>query len=307
LTYRLDEMTRLLARLKDFLPTPMRRTYWSLVIRSKDRLGTFGALWFARECLLLLGPRAICKTPRRTRLRVNDRTITLRRWTSDVLVAKEVLVDEAYVIAAQHLTTTSTVVDLGSNIGLSIIFFSFYAPKGRFIGVEPDRDNFRLLKDNTKELDTTLINAAVWPTDGWLAAARSNCERNAWGYRFIDDRASTTRTQVRAISLDSLFERVGTTFVDLLKIDIEGAEAEVFPRLEAFLRQVGTICIEFHQDSRQRSEFDQITARVGFTIVFSAKDADHELVVVSRRNGNASSETNTRGKALSYIAPFAPL
>jgi hypothetical protein len=68
------------------------------------------------------------------------------------------------------------------------------------------------------------------------------------------------------MTMPALIQDSGFPFIDLLKVDIEGAEVELFRGDLGWLNTIGAIAIEFHQDSRERSGFDRIVRDRGFVL-----------------------------------------
>jgi FkbM family methyltransferase len=135
------------------------------------------------------------------------------------------------------------ILDVGSNIGASVAFFRARYPSARIVGLEPDPRAFARLQGNVADLDVMVLQVAAAAEDGlrvfhpaeatWLSSFDADADRGA--------------IEVEARGLDSLLDDLGIERVDLLKIDVEGAEAEI---LSAFLGlgNVGAIVGELHPD-----------------------------------------------------------
>jgi len=139
---------------------------------------------------------------------------------SELEVLREIFQDRPYDLrlpaAAVH-----TIVDLGSNAGLSVIFFKHLYPAARVIAVEPNPRVLPRLRANVRGLDgVTVVPAAVASKDGQIALVD---DTDTWAAR-TDPSVSDAANVVRAITLASLFDEHGLQDVDLLKFDIEGAE-----------------------------------------------------------------------------------
>lgn len=184
--------------------------------------------------------------------------ITLRIGTSDVPTFEQIFVVREY--ASRNLPVTAeTIVDIGANIGLASIYFGLKYPTARILSMEPDADNFALLQVNTAKLPVppSCENAALWKFDGEIALHRhdeSGAPLGAWGLRVSEDeRAADSKT--RCVRLDSLLTLARFDHIDILKIDIEGAELEVFSSSpETWLDKVSLIIIETHDRFRAGSE-----------------------------------------------------
>jgi FkbM family methyltransferase len=183
--------------------------------------------------------------PTRLRLRLND---TVVDWSADndadVGIIGEVFGEHVYDLPGTP--EPSVIVDLGGHIGASVLYFSMRYPGARIIAVEPDPGNFKKLRTNVGGLSQlTAINAAVSDVGGTVTLY------SAGG---LDSWKSSTRgaatpwshpIEVTAFTLDQILANAGVTAVDLLKIDIEGAEYEVLKSFDG-LSQVQTIAGEVH-------------------------------------------------------------
>ena len=143
----------------------------------------------------------------------------------------------------------STVIDAGANVG----FFSLMASRHaeRVVALEPDPINYRVLELNLEINaigNVTPLRAALWTADGSVDFSRPAHE----GGRSVASTASHISTEapqngngvrVEALSLETLVERHGE--IDLLKLDIEGAEEQVLPATSA-LRHVKRLVAELH-------------------------------------------------------------
>jgi len=136
------------------------------------------------------------------------------------------------------------VVDCGANIGLATRYLKQLFPQARIIAIEPDGENFELLRKNIEHLQgCEAVQAAVWPMDGFVELERDGLRHSAFRTR------STTGggDSIEALSIPRIMERFGLDRIGLLKIDIEGAEMELFrdPDL-GWLERVDRIAIELH-------------------------------------------------------------
>lgn len=160
-------------------------------------------------------------------------------------------------------STEPLVIDAGANVGLTTIFFKQIYPESRVILFEPDRELFALLRQNiaTYGLEKIeAINAAVWKTDGHLPFVS---EGGLSGH--IASRADEVPEQMRVASVR--LKRFLDRRIDLLKMDIEGAEFEVLQDCRDELRHIENLFIEYHSaaDSEQQlARILQILSGAGF-------------------------------------------
>jgi len=98
-----------------------------------------------------------------------------------------------------------------------------------------------LLQANTaSEPRITPINACIVGTDG--TPRFMTVDRPAWGNQINQ---SGIGVEIAVTTIESVCRDYNLRFIDLLKIDIEGAEEELFAN-PTFLAHVGLILIELH-------------------------------------------------------------
>jgi FkbM family methyltransferase len=146
-------------------------------------------------------------------------------------------------------------------VGLTTLYLASKAPEARFICVEPAPGNVDLLRRNVAPVrQVVVVQAAVTNESGTVAFDDT---RPAWGGGISRDGP----LRVEAISLDDLLARyapAGT--IDLLKMDIEGAEAEVFSGPMEWLDRVACIIAELHPPF-SLEQFRRLLIARGFDIL----------------------------------------
>lgn len=209
--------------------------------------------------------------------------ISLRERGSDLATFQEIVVEEVYDVVVGAVENIETVVDLGANIGLASLYFACNYPTCRLLCVEPNAGTYELLNRNLRPLNRSgrcrTLNAAVWGTHQRLAPIE---EIPADRYSAFAVRAASANepSVVEGYTMSEIMDYSGFERVDLLKVDIEGAERELFSMQDlSWLARVGAIAIEFHSDSRAASEFDEKVIRHGFEIVPS----EHPHTVLARK------------------------
>lgn len=178
-------------------------------------------------------------------------------------------------------TSEPFIIDCGSNIGLSIIYFKSKFPKSTIIGFEPDPKIFNVLKKNVSGFEkVTLHNKAVSKEKGKL----SFVSEGGFSGRLNDEADSGNVIVVEAEPLTYYIDRK----IDLLKIDIEGAEYEVLQEIQPKLQMVDKIFIEYHSIYGKSQNLDLILAilkqegyRVHIKEAFTARHPFVEIPVVA--------------------------
>jgi FkbM family methyltransferase len=139
----------------------------------------------------------------------------------------------------------NTIVDAGAHIGMASILFALQYPTARIIAIEPEPSNFAALVRNTAPYKTiTPIQAALWRNDGEVTLGASNAHPKG-AFQIVENGGH----RVRAITMDTVMRETGIHSIDLLKVDIEGAEVEVFESCP-WMGNVRVLAIELHDRVR---------------------------------------------------------
>src|SRR3984957_16700899 len=154
--------------------------------------------------------------------------VHLRVSAADVWLCQQILLE------AQYECTLSIVprviVDAGANIGLASIFYANKYPEAKIIAIEPEPSNYEMLQKNVALYPNIVpIHAALWNQKKRLLGSSVAAGHHAYQVKeeigLDDDRRHGS---VRGISLLELMTDLGIQRIDLLKVDIEGSEKEVF-------------------------------------------------------------------------------
>jgi FkbM family methyltransferase len=142
--------------------------------------------------------------------------------------------------------------DLGANIGLdSLNFYKLFNSSNWISAVEMDTENFEILKLNLKQFDSSrlnLINKAVWTVSDENISYSKDTEPNAYK---IEEKIGIVKLNERFIKTISMSELLklaeGFEGKIILKMDIEGAEKEIFKLQELeWLHNLDFIYLEYH-------------------------------------------------------------
>ncbi len=226
-------------------PPGNRRLPWRYALKVLARSRSFG---------FMIDAARQTPTPSLGRLRWSGREIFYRPGTSDPFVIYQVLLKagakaEYYVPPA---LAPEVIVDIGSNIGASILYFHALFPRARIFGFEPHPGSFAILRQNVAALPgVTVLNYGLGEADDKITAPDSSnfscfsTQASSW---HEGTPAPTTACEIRAAG--KAFAELGITKIDLLKIDCEGSEVEIVEATpEPLLRSCGWIVGEIHDAS----------------------------------------------------------
>lgn len=201
---------------------------------------------------------------------IGDLVIHYRRPYELLHTYTEIFANEIYKFRAGK--DAPLVLDCGTNIGMSMLYFKKLYPKARLVAFEPDAANFSLLQKNAKAnnlSDVTLHNAAVWTANGTLSFSSAGSEAS---HVTTDGSGGQLVQSIRLADILSAEETI-----DFLKIDIEGAEWPVVQDCASYFNKVQHLFLEYHgktSESGKLAGLMEIIARSGFSVyVQNAADA----------------------------------
>jgi FkbM family methyltransferase len=171
------------------------------------------------------------------------RALRLRADAVDRMVFEQVFLDEQY---GAHLNfEPSLIIDGGAHIGLASVFLARKFPKAVIYAIEPDEANFELLCRNVAQFPRVIpIKAALWGAPSVLTI--SNPDSASWAFR-VTDQTNSAGPAVIGITLEELLAWSGARSIDILKLDVEGAELNIFSTARAnWLARTRAIFIELH-------------------------------------------------------------
>lgn len=184
------------------------------------------------------------------------RPLYLRSGTSDVRCFQEVFLDRDYAVTLPR--SPGVIVDVGANVGCAAVYFAHRHPGAQVVAVEPEAGNLELLRLNCAGYaNVTTVAAALWHRTADLVI--DNPQAAPWAFRVREAEPSDDAPPLRGITLpEILASALGPAAVeariDLLKIDIEGAEMDVFARPVPWLDRVDVLVIELHDRLRPGCE-----------------------------------------------------
>jgi FkbM family methyltransferase len=191
-----------------------------------------------------------------TKLAWRGRDIFYRPGTSDPLAIYQVLVRrggkaEYYLPDALQ---PSVILDIGSNIGTSILFFHERFPRAEIYGFEPHPETFRILEKNVAGIPSIrVLNYALGAANAEVSVPFDGADFSRFTLAKIDGgdwSGLLSPTACLVKHAGEVVRNLGLTKVDLLKIDCEGAEYDVLTSLPPdLLSQCKWIVGEMHDAS----------------------------------------------------------
>jgi FkbM family methyltransferase len=151
----------------------------------------------------------------------------------------------AYVEKRAGAGARPLIVDAGANIGASPVFFACTLRAAKVVAVEPDAANVEVMRKNAEGLDIEVVQGALA-----AAAGRSKVTdpgQGHWAFRTVDAAGDPTGPSVPNITVSEIYARHQPGFFPaIVKIDIEGAEKDVFEGSTEWVQKTPVIIIELH-------------------------------------------------------------
>ncbi len=161
------------------------------------------------------------------------------------------------------------IIDCGSNVGLSVLHFQRLFPRAEIVAFEPDPVICRTLRRNLEANQASrvqVVEAALWDGGGELAFAPDGAD----GGRVAGSGREDRDVSVKAVRLRDYLHKP----VDLLKMDIEGAETRVLADSATHLDNVRRLVLEYHVLAQGDSTLPQLLtllAAAGFRCYLHAE------------------------------------
>ncbi len=156
--------------------------------------------------------------------------------------------------------------DVGANIGLFSWRVARSHPGARILALEPQSENCARLR---QLVAATGIDAQVYPGACGASAGRATLHLRssvthsldpAWHLDLAEGGAAARSEQVEVTTVDAVCDRQGIERIDLLKVDVEGAEVDVLRGAHAMLPRTRFVVLEYHSPDRRAAAAALLTA-----------------------------------------------
>lgn len=189
--------------------------------------------------------------------------VYIRLRTTDFSVYSQILLEQGYKFELPF--SPKTILDGGANTGMASIYFANRYPAAKIFAIEAEASNFSVLVQNVRSYPSIVpIHAALWNRDGEVVVDRPDPTTPAhdkWGFVTHDGNVGN---KVRAVTVRSIIRELQIPSFDLVKLDIEGAEQEVFEDT-SWLTHVRCLMIEVHEKLRPGCASRVESAMGGYT------------------------------------------
>ena len=134
---------------------------------------------------------------------------------------------------------TPIIVDAGANIGAASLWFASQYPAAAVVAVEPDPENVAVLRRNVaNQPNVRVLEAAIGSERGRVELVP--------GPKSWDVQTVRSETGVKIVTVDDAIKASGGDAPFIIKVDIEGFEADLFARNLSWLDRSTVVMIEPH-------------------------------------------------------------
>lgn len=182
---------------------------------------------------------------------INEKPFLFHDGLSFYMTYKEIIATEIYAFSSK--TEKPFIIDCGANLGLSIYFFASAYPNATILAFEPDEAIYKVLEKNKNTFNlqnVTLYKKAVWDSETVLKFYTDN----GMGGTTENIYSNQIPTEIETLRLANFLDKK----VDMLKIDIEGAEYTVLKDCVPFLKNVENIFVEYHSFINKEQHLEDI-------------------------------------------------
>lgn len=176
------------------------------------------------------------------------RGVLVRPCTTDLAAFADVFCKGEYTEAIGCLGAgTRRILDLGGNVGFSVRLWQQMFPDARVLVVEPDEENLRQLRRNVLR-GPSPQNVEIKAGFAGASAGLAGIDRSGGEYAYKISVAAPDGERIVVHAVSDLVEQLAGPGgrIDLLKCDIEGAEASVFANCAAWISRLDVLVVETH-------------------------------------------------------------
>ncbi len=168
----------------------------------------------------------------------------LRDNNSDKPIFFQVFYEKQYELYGIDFPDATKIIDGGANIGCSSVYFFIRFPKAEICAIEPEKDNFLILEKNTAAYkNIKCMQVGIWNRNENLSLINPK----AGAAEFMFENSLINNEIIKGVTIQSILDSQNWDSVDIIKLDIEGAEKEVFSSGDlSWLKKVKLLIIELH-------------------------------------------------------------
>jgi FkbM family methyltransferase len=241
---------------------------------------------YIREFGLLRGIEAFWKISfplgqARVRVPGIDKPLVVRKGTTDTLVFNQVFITRRFKPLLSLVSwQPKLIIDGGAYVGYSSVMFAARFPSAKVLAIEPDRSNYRVLVENAGE-GVKAIYAGVGSESGNIKV--TNREGGHWGLK-TESTSAADPDAVRVLTISELLSSADADGIDILKLNVEGAEKDIFSGNCEWLARTRLMMIDLHDHMQPGCSEAVYSAAKRFGFTWQLPTASDEHVIFLARN-----------------------
>ncbi len=192
------------------------------------------------------------------RVRGIDTPIAIRRHDSDIYVFRDALLRKDSDPSLD--APPRFIIDGGANVGYTTMLYASRYPDATIVAVEPAVETAKILRRHCQSYPNVhIVEAGLWSRPCHLGVVGKDGNSFAWQVKEV---SPDTPGAVPSVTIAGLIEDFGMESVDLLKLDIEGAELQLFSASDLdWISRVRVLAIELHGTDAERMVESAMQAR----------------------------------------------
>ncbi|BDS11589.1 FkbM family methyltransferase [Aureispira anguillae] len=266
---------------------------------SKEEFKTL-AFWLKKYHMGMFFQPLISRETAKIKLTLHNRPLVLefRQNQSDLYILRENFIQNIYDFDYESIVpNVKSVVDLGANIGLTSLYFQNRFPNAKVVCVEPVSHNVEMIKKNASNnnfswgVETAAIQSSVgsvtlYPNEWWSSSTvnKDIADKRQSNEGRVEYNHKLPPEEVEAIPVDVVFDRHNMDIVDILKMDIEGAEEPAILDNPKWFQRVRILIVEIHDKYVDRKKITKALLDAGFEGIVGRKGPTN--VFINRRLEN---------------------
>ena len=206
-----------------------------------------------------------------------NESLFLRNLSSDFEVYDQVILDEEYSFSNELYKTffkglPTVIFDIGANIGLTSLYYSNKYPECKIFSFEAESNNYKQLEKNLKSYPNIKpLHLAIWFEETKLNISSDFRDKRSWAFQVSKSEGNQLTQGLTLLQAMSVQE---VEIIDILKIDIEGAEKQVLfddDTINQVLDRTKIVCVEIHDEAVSRIAITNKLKDLGFDIYAKAE------------------------------------
>jgi FkbM family methyltransferase len=183
------------------------------------------------------------------KIKIGGTKVSIRKGTPDLIVAISCLKEFEILRYVLPRDFKGYIVDAGGYIGTAAIAFAKIFPNAQIITIEPSLENLKILKENIKEFKNIRVIYGALIASNEKKVLLKDPNNDKWGFTVINNHLNNKNLSILhetpAFNISSL--GINLEDIGILKLDIEGAELDLFRNDSNSLNKINNIIIELHE------------------------------------------------------------